>query len=151
MLGSYQSLWKQWIYENIEDRNASNVGVLVTTCYIAKKKNVFPYRLNSNRRRVFHFTKLLLKICTVSEIRRVELYFINNWRDQTTSTSQLEEMYNCLFVGISTWYRKNWWGALMFFLNILCIPFGINSFVFKLHFNQLGRPCVLIYSIFDNV
>lgn len=69
--------------------------------YIAKK-NVFPYRLKSNRRRVFHFSKLLLKICTVSEIRRVELYFINNWRDQTTSTSQLEEMYNCLFVGIST-------------------------------------------------
>ena len=69
--------------------------------YIAKK-NVFPYRLNSNRRRVFHFSKLLLKICTVSEIRRVELYFINNWRDQTTSTSQLEEMYNCLFVGILT-------------------------------------------------
>ena len=65
--------------------------------YIAKK-NVFPYRLNSNRRRVFHFTKLLLKICTVSEIRRVELYFINNWRDQTTSTSQLEEMYNCTIV-----------------------------------------------------
>ena len=69
---------------------------------ILPKKNVFPYRLNSNRRRVFHFTKLLLKICTVSEIRRVELYFINNWRDQTTSTSQLEEMYNCLFVGILT-------------------------------------------------
>ena len=66
------------------------------------QKNVFQYKLNSNRRRVFHFPKLLLKICTVSEIRRVELYFINNWRDQTTSTSQLEEMYNCRFVGIST-------------------------------------------------